>query len=86
MIIKGNEYLIKYLWKNGPEIQHKPARYPTPRVVHDRQRTRSSVDAALKAFDIAISQADWAGGKMLAHAAGECGPRFLYQIENHPEY
>jgi len=85
MIIKGNEYLLSTLWKDGPElfsinllVVHAPA------WVYAETGDKKFIDAALKAYDIALERAEWAGGKMLAQH-WRCGPRFLYIIETHPE-
>jgi len=86
-IIKGNEYLLSTLWKDGPEkysinllVAHAPA------WCYTQTKDKKFIDAARNAYDIATrnNNAEWAGGKMLAQH-WRAAPRFLYVIENDPE-
>jgi rhamnogalacturonyl hydrolase YesR len=87
MIIKGVDYMITTLWKDGPEkysinllVVHAPA------WCYVQTKDKRFIDAARNAYDIATrnNNAEWAGGKMLAQH-WRAASRFLYIIENDPE-
>ena len=86
-IIKGNEYLIKTLWKNGPEkysidllVVHAPA------WCYVQTKDKMFIDAARNAYGFATANSgrNWVDGKMLAQH-WRAAARFLYVIENDQE-